>query len=505
MTEKREYNKVNEDRKEERKEEIRHKLYLVNAILCLSVLVYFAVASILMPKPEVSEVENRELAKAPKFTVSSLFAKDYTRGFDEYYADTFPFREWFIETSFKIDALKGKQGNIKLYETTAQDPNAMPQQNDPASEPEVLTPEVSVPELPQSSQPPESSTGEAVQPPQPEPEPDVTGAGHVSEGILIIDGAAYQGFYGSDRSGTAFANLVSSYAADLPGVNVYTQIIPQPYNFLLPQKYWRGALDEKVYIDKVYSQLTNGARGIPVYDKLEEDKEEYIYFRTDTHWTARGAYSAYRAFCETAGFSAKDLSEFEKRQAPNPFLGYLYTITKDKSLEQKPDYIDYYIVPGVTKVEALFTRDGKTRTIDTHFTQLNSIWSEGTNNYSLFIYGDLPYMKISTNAGTGRDVLIIKDSYGNAFVPYLVSHYDTVHVIDERHFPYSVYDLVSREGIEDLIISQSDFSANAGSHQANIEQLKYGLKGNAPDFYAPYVAPQPEVTEPQGAESLENE
>ena len=33
--------------------------------------------------------------------------------------------------------------------------------------------------------------------------------------------------------------------------------------------------------------------------KLMQHRDEYIYFGTDHHWTADGAYYAYEAYCES--------------------------------------------------------------------------------------------------------------------------------------------------------------------------------------------------------------
>ncbi|MEG1943675.1 MAG: DHHW family protein, partial [Angelakisella sp.] len=305
---------------------------------------------------------------------------------------------------------------------------------------------------------------------------------YMNNNIFIYKNAAYQMFYGDYGAAENYARIVSSYAADLPNVNVYTQVIPQPYNFYLPEKLKKMGKDEHDYATFLHSKLTNGAKGIKAYEALEAGKDDYLYFRTDTHWTARGAYCAYQAFCDAAGFTPLPLEKMETRRVEGDFLGYLYTLTMDKNLAATPDYVEYFIVPGVEKVEAIIDRAGANK-----LTQLPSLWAEdrrGGNAYTTFIYGDLPYMKVTTSANTGRQALLIKDSYGNAFAPFLMSHYDTVHILDERYYPYSVYELIAQQGIDDVIISNSSYSANAASHQRNLETLKKGRAGSPPDFEA---------------------
>lgn len=452
-------------------------LYCANAALFLAALIYFALLSIVLPRPTQSEVERRELEKAPHFTTANYFSKEYTKQFDTFYADTFPGRDTFIKASYAINDAKGITGDVKLYKAEIHEeqklphidpqPSATPPESDPAA-PAVSDSESSQSSVPSSSPVPDDPAAEAD--------------AYMNNNIFIYKNAAYQMFYGEYGAAENYARIVSSYAAELPGVNVYTQVIPQPYNFYLPEKLKKMGKNEQEYAAFLHSKLTNGAKGIKAYEKLEENKDQYTYFRTDTHWTVRGAYSAYQAFCDVADFDALPLEGMEQRRIPGDFLGYLYTLTMDKNLAATPDYVEYFIVPGVEKVEAIIDREGASK-----LTTLPSLWAEdrrGGNAYTVFIYGDLPYMKVTTGANTGRQVLLIKDSYGNAFAPFLVSHYDTVHILDERYYPYSVYELIAQQGIDDVIISNSSYSANAASHQRNLETLKQGRNGSPPDYEA---------------------
>ncbi|MEG0754135.1 MAG: DHHW family protein, partial [Angelakisella sp.] len=90
-------------------------IYVANAMVFLVAIIYFAVLSILLPKPTTSEVERRDLAKAPHFTTESYFSKEYTQKLDTFYADTFPGREGFIKISYAINEAKGIAGEVKLY------------------------------------------------------------------------------------------------------------------------------------------------------------------------------------------------------------------------------------------------------------------------------------------------------------------------------------------------------------------------------------------------------
>ena len=51
----------------------------------------------------------------------------------------------------------------------------------------------------------------------------------------------------------------------------------------------------------------------------------------------------------------------------------------------------------------------------------------------------------------GSACVLIKESYGNAFAPYLVDHYEDVYVVDYRHFEGSIAQLIEEYGVQDII------------------------------------------------------
>jgi hypothetical protein len=112
----------------------------------------------------------------------------------------------------------------------------------------------------------------------------------------------------------------------------------------LPERYSGVSAPQKPNIDQIYGNLLPQIGKVQLYDTLQAHKDEYIYFRSDHHWTALGAYYAYQQFCGVAGFDAVPLEKMEKRTI-SEFLGSLYSQTQDSKLMEHPDYVDYYIVP----------------------------------------------------------------------------------------------------------------------------------------------------------------
>ena len=110
-------------------------------VLIVAVMATMGVFSFVLPKPTESQVEKRKLAEMPVFSLEALFGRSYLRDFEAFYADTFPFRDAFIELGSWFDELKGIRGSddVKIYTVPAQpqEPVSQPASSQaPASRPE---------------------------------------------------------------------------------------------------------------------------------------------------------------------------------------------------------------------------------------------------------------------------------------------------------------------------------------------------------------------------------
>jgi len=73
------------------------------------------------------------------------------------------------------------------------------------------------------------------------------------------------------------------------------------------------------------------------------------------------------------------------------------------------------------------------------------------NPYEIFLGGNYDRIDIKTTAETDRNLLLIKDSYANAFLPFLLPHYHTVIMIDPRYYYDTLQELIDHEGISDVL------------------------------------------------------
>ena len=160
----------------------------------------------------------------------------------------------------------------------------------------------------------------------------------------------------------------------------------------------------------------------------ENSKTNHIYYRTDHHWTMEGAYYSYEEAMKQLGKEAVPLSSFKQVKLKEKFLGSLYS--------QAP-------LLGVGGEEVCFY-DYKdlnyTVTYETDGKEITSFLVEENFNvkdkYTALFGGNYGRLTITNNDNPdGEKLIVFKDSYANSFMPYLISHYSVIEVIDLRYTP----------------------------------------------------------------------
>ena len=110
----------------------------------------------------------------------------------------------------------------------------------------------------------------------------------------------------------------------------------------------------------------------------------------------------------------------------------------------------------------------------------------------MFLGGDLPLIRIDTGVKNGRKILMVKESFGNCFAPFLVNHYEQVYVVDQRYFQLGLVNFIQENGINELLFINNIFAANTGIRIQEIRNLMY-------QQYVPYVPPVEEPSSSQEA------
>ena len=260
------------------------------------------------------------------------------------------------------------------------------------------------------------------------------------------------------ETGALYAKTINKYKEEMPEVNVYNMTIPTSAAYYMPKNFKDIVADQKDNIDNIASELS-GIINVDVYDAIGAHTDEYIYSRTDHHWQPLGAYYAGKVFAEKAGVKYADLKTYEKNKIDG-FLGTMYAYSNyDSELEANPDTFIYY------KPDNEYT----TKYYNTDFTNgeessLFFDYAEGVNCYSAIMGKDEEITEITTDVGNGRTLVIFKDSFGNALVPFLTHSFEKIYVCDFRYFDENAIEFCRAVGCTDLLFSISITSCSTEMH-----------------------------------------
>ena len=464
------------------------KLYTGLLLLTLASMLTLGIWSLADVDPTTSVSENRELTERPKFTLAGFLDGSFIAQMEKYYSDTFPAREQLLaankqmnrfyyfsgtgeDTLLVLDHSGGaEQGGEALRDVMEEDPVVDPVTEIPPVEEQP--PEEEVP--PVTEEPPvEDSPAEL--PPQEDPVPEeVTAVGS----IVIRGDRAMEIPNASEDVILRYAEAVNNLHKALPGMRVISLVTPNAGQFYAPEDYRSGLHDQQVMIDLCYGAMDENIVTVDAYSALEAHQDEYIFFRTDHHWSALGAYYAYTAWCQAMGLKAVELSEFETGVYEN-FVGSMYTYTsgyaQSEVLKSNPDTLTYYL--PVVETHAKYYADASLENGYPVSVVYQGIKEDNSNKYLCFLGGDHPAAVVETAVEDGPVCLVLKESYGNAFVPFLTSHYSKIIVIDPREFnregqpTLDLVDFANQHEVDDVIVINYPFMINSAPYVKWLNRL----------------------------------
>ncbi len=428
-----------------------------------TVLFAAAVISFVIPlRPTYSDSEKRELEKFPKFSISALLSGEYFVGIDNWYSDTFPAREFFTDMNTRLTLAFGK--NDVVIHGQVEQGDAIPSVNDDAPSEEVSTVSSEEADLESSAvendgaaqqeadnivseESAASSEQTAVVPSDAQSEATEKPAPTVQTlGALLINGdSAYEYYNFVQSAADTYSAAISRAGALLAGkAQVYDIIVPTSMAITAPDDLVAGVntSNQQDAINYMYSNISEPVKCVPVYDVLKSRRDEYIYFRTDHHWTALGAYYAYCELMNAKGVAPTTLDRYITHEFTG-FLGSFYSSSnKLPQLASNPDTVFAYQPRETNYINIQNAQGGWYG----HNIISDMSASATANKYITFIRGDNPYSVISNpNITDGSSCIVIKESFGNAFVPFLVAHYQTVYIVDYRYFS-----VVDQRGLTEL-------------------------------------------------------
>lgn len=466
-------------------EEIRKNRSILERIIIivlLAVIYFTALCLVFLNRPTESETEKRKLAEMPQLSSENWFSGKFSAEFTRWFSDTVPYREQIVSLMSAVNKHKGIAapvfyGNVQVVAETEPAPivTAVTVQTEQAStEPAVTETEQSGAE---TTAPAETTASETTT-----EEELVQNIAEFNNNGIIVDGVKMYGdnagvmlFGGNDPAGTHYAQVISRYKQILgDDINVYNMIVPTSVEFYLPHKFSLYSVSEKDAIQHIYDSYTEDVIPIDAYSEIAKHTDEYIYLRTDHHWSQRGAYYAYKAFCDALGMKCPDIDKDYEIKTKEGFVGSLYGYTNDATLKNSPEIFTYYMPRSEYHTYYYKYRDLSSAGESVLFHE----YAEGGNCYGMFLGTDQIHTKITTGLDTGRKICVFKESYGNAFVPFLVDSFDEIYVIDIRYFGTNAVRYIRQNGITDVLFIDNIFAANTDKLINDISALCTNERGS---------------------------
>ncbi|MDD6490398.1 MAG: DHHW family protein [Clostridia bacterium] len=258
-------------------------------------------------------------------------------------------------------------------------------------------------------------------------DPTPESSGEMIDGLFIYNNAAFELFYGDEDMAKNYADTISNIKKALgDDIKVYNVLVPTHVGIGLPDKFNDLCSSQKDYLNTICSSYSADIIGVNAFNTLMHHRNEYLYFNTDHHWTALAAYYAYADFAKAAGIDAIPLADMKKNQIKDYEGHYIYDTGLDTLAD---DYVTYYTVDyDIEAIQYDANGENPTESLLLHE------YAVGTNAYGVFLGGDNPLMVVKNKQGNGQKIAIVKESYGNAFAPFIAYTYNETHIIDFRDF-----------------------------------------------------------------------
>ena len=378
-------------------------------------------------RPTTSAVEMRNLTTFPEFTVESFLDGSFFTDVSLWYADTYPLREPMVAADHAIQRTFGVSvdgamvgGNVQADEIPVEEPSS-------------------------------EAAPVAVEPADP-PDERVVAADiqdNIMDGLYIKDGAAYSIYYFDQQAADTYISAMNKAAERLDGISTVYSIMSPANSIMLDPADAKavGGSDQEQTLAYLDTRFDPRVKSVEIVDDITSHRDEYLYFYSDHHWTQYGAYYAYKALCEAKGITPVTLDE-RKKTSFGEFRGTYYEEIAARG-DARTDTIDAYIPNGTNEMDYV-TAEGEEVTgfiVD----ETAATW-DPPYKYSGFIQGDQPLETMHNTAlSDGSSCLVVKDSYGCAFVPLLIDSYEYVHVIDFRYTDENICDYAKEHNIQDVI------------------------------------------------------
>lgn len=317
---------------------------------------------VLAPDKVFSPYENRYLEEKPTLSLEALIDGSFTQNYETYIADQFVFRDQWMQAKIETETLLLKSENKSV--------------------------------------------------------------------IFGKEGYLFHKYLELGKNYEKNLGYLEDFIAAHPQKEIILTLAPASYQILDDKTpYGLYNIDQDPWLDDFEDRLSSGqvagqAQVVDLRPSLRQHKSDYIYYKTDHHWTTSGAYYAYRDLAAVLGLRAKDLESFEKKKV-HDFQGTFYAASPRQPASTDTIWYD----PSLDQ-DLSVRIDGEEKGSLYDLDQL-----DGRDKYALFLHNNPARLTIKNKYAEKKDSLVVfKDSYANSMIPFLSQHFARIEVIDLRYY-----------------------------------------------------------------------
>ena len=389
---------------------LRRRAEVLTVSLITAFILCFSVWCLVAPKQTFSENENRALASWPAYSFDTLKDGSYMSGIQTYLSDHFPLRDPFMTLKTKYEMLTGREEINDIY--LAKDGYYIEAYKEPKQQQKIIT------QLQKLQDAISTDAKENVR-------------------VMLVPTA------------------ISTYNAKLPacapdrGVLRQVDTMNEIYAALPNmQKVDAWSVLQAAAAEEAggLSQASANAGNAQSMARTGDTDNEHLlagtgdsgnavsataglYYHTDHHWTTHGAYVGYQAYCGAAGIEPIPEADFQQTCVTTDFHGTIFSKLHDSTVPG--DAITLYENPA-NQLTVSYPDTGEVT--DTLY---NRDYLAQKDKYSMFLNNLHPLVEITNaRADSDRQLVLIKDSYANSMVPFLVNHYQKIYVFDTRYYRF---------------------------------------------------------------------
>ena len=287
----------------------------------------------------------------------------------------------------------------------------------------------------------------------------------IGGGFILLNDVCYTRANYEPENTLVYNTILEVLKGRFPNSRVFA--VPVPMSQLLIEdipNFNISLINQNDVINTFQTNIGDKVKVVNSCPKLLEHRNEYIYFKTDPHWTQRGAYYAYEAFCNSINQEALPLTAYVEALLNSSFKGVAYSTTQNEKIKDKRDELYAYVssIPNTVKV---YNNNDKLlkETVVVDPTKLTYAGA--------FISGDNPFTVIHADNNKNKSALVIKDSYGCAFVPFMIQDYSDIFVVDPRYSEFNVISKLKDFNIDDVFLITGVYQASDISFLTKIAKL----------------------------------